>query len=493
MCLIPLGLLGVSSAANVPLAGSLDPSFGNGGIVTANLDGASANGIAVQPDGKIVAVGGRDDGFRLARYLADGAPDPSFGNGGYVETNSASSPLSAATAVALQADGKIVVAGTSIEPDTGGSEFAVARYNPHGSLDASFGSGGITTTVIPAPDTGENFPYGVRPDALAILPGGAILAGGSVSWVSSFEYGGGSVFVLARYRPDGSLDPTFGARGLVESGSAGFDSLGGIAVQPDGKIVASGYGDAGGICGPCASPTETMEVWRYEPGGSVDPTFLGGNPAMTDTKLAYQGGPATLQDGKIVVAGYTLRNQPVVERLNANGGIDTTFGKDGFAVIKYATGEPTAVLAQNDGKLLVSATNPSQGQWNTTVVIRLLPDGRLDPRFGTGGFMWLHDQAYALALQPDQKLLAAGGSGNSWVLDRVLGGNNCVVPGLRGRTLAKADVTLKRSYCTRGHISKRFSKRMARGRIISTAPRSGARLPSGATVNLVVSRGKRAY
>jgi uncharacterized delta-60 repeat protein len=473
----------MSSAANHALAGNLDPSFGSGGVVTHTPgDDAypSVDAIVVQPDGKIVAAGNEF----LARYLPDGAPDPSFGEGGYVRSS-----VSAA-AVALLSDGKIVVAGSG-GPENADPEFALARFNQDGSLDTSFGTGGVATTVVPV-KTEPLASDGAWADALAILPDGEILAGGMAGWMSGI-YSAGSVSALVRYEPDGSLDSTFGDGGIVESGASGFTSseIDGLAVQSDGEVVASGGAESGGDCGPCQSPTETMAVWQYEPNGALDPTFQGGNPSLTDTGLKYDGGPSTLQGSEIVVAGFTHRNHPVLERLKADGEQDA-FGTHGFAAITSVTGEPTAVLAQSDRKLVVTVTTPSlDQQTNTTAVIRLLPDGRLDPSFGRGGIVRLGEEAHALALQADQKVLVGGGSGHAWVLERVLGGNNCIVPALRGKTLAKASSALKSSYCRRGRISRRFSKRVARGRVMSTAPRRGARLPGGAPVHLVVSSGKR--
>ena len=96
-----------------------------------------------------------------------------------------------------------------------------------------------------------------------------------------------------------------------------------------------------------------------------------------------------------------------------------------------------------------------------------------------------------LALQTDGKILGGGGSNNAWTLARLLGGNNCVVPSLRGKTVSKASVKLRKSYCRRGRITGRFSNKVDRGRVISTAPPRDARLPGGAKIALVVSKGKR--
>jgi uncharacterized delta-60 repeat protein len=487
-----------SSAANLPLAGNLDTSFGSRGVVTHSLGSGEypgIEGIAVQPDGKIVvAVPSTpgDHGLLLARYLPNGSLDSSFGDGGYVETQVGGWAF--AKTVAVQPDGKIVVAGDSYQgSDTVLSEFTLARYNPDGSLDTSFGAGGITNTAIPEGDGEPSSDAGA--DALAVLPGGEILAGGWSEWGDITAPS--ASFVLTEYSSDGSLDPTFGDDGIVQTQFYGDDDLGGIAVLPGGKIVATG---SGGLAGH-GQDIETMALARYEPDGALDPTFGNGGKATTAHKLHYNGGPATLQDGKIVVAGFTRVNSasndfPVLARYEASGRLDPTFGKHGFAEIKRLTGDgavqgqPEAVVAQSDGKLLIAAANS---------VVRLVPNGRLDKSFGRGGIVSLTGRVAtsALALQTDGKILIGGSSGNTvqtggntWVLARLIDGNNCVVPSLRGKTVPKASATLKNSYCRRGRIAKRFSSNVTRGRVISTAQRRGARLPHGAKVALVVSRGK---
>lgn len=507
LVLLSLGLLGVSSAANAQLAGNLDPSFGSGEIVAHGLGSGeypSIGGIAVQPDGKIVVAGGStpgDHGLLLARYLPDGSPDPSFGDRGYVETHF--TYWAFAHAVALQPDGKIIVAGGSYPgDDTVLSEFTLARYNPDGSLDTSFGVGGITNTVIPKSPSASESDAGAS--ALAVLPNGEILVGGSSEWGGPTDPSGS--FALAEYRASGSLDPTFGDGGIVQTQFYGDDYLGGIAVQPDGKIVATGIGGRGGH----GQDIETMALARYQPDGLLDPTFGTAGKVTTAQKLGYDGGPPALQHGKVVVAGFTRANSasnffPVIARYQGRGRLDSTFGKHGFVEIRRVTGTPSAILAQNDGKILIATYPPAdETQAGDGVVVRLRPNGRLDTSFGRRGIVSLHDdQLFSLALQTDQKILV-GGNGNAtdpilhqqvefWTLARLIGGNNCVVPGLRGETVSRATTTLKRSYCRRSRISKRFSNKVPRGRVISTTPSRGARLLHGAKIHLVVSKGKPAH
>ena len=208
-------------------AGDLDSTFGTGGKSTTDFSSSEyAHAVAVQADGKVVAAGTASVGgtpnvnydFAVFRYNANGSLDTSFDSDGKVTTRISNDyhNYDAAYAVAIQTDGRIVVAGSS---DLGGGSFALVRYNPDGSLDASFGSAGIviSTTI-----------YGAIFD-IAIQPDGKIVAGGSN-------------FTIVRYNPNGSLDASFGTGGIVTT-SFGMDvqEAYSVAVQTDGKIVAAGY------------------------------------------------------------------------------------------------------------------------------------------------------------------------------------------------------------------------------------------------------------
>jgi len=480
LALLALCLLGASSAANTPLAGGLDPSFGSGGIVTQSS--ASIEAVAVQPDGKIVVAGGTAaGGFALARYVPDGSPDPSFGDAGRVETHITSSASANADAVALQPDGKIVVAGSSVIPDTENvSEFALARYNPDGSPDTSFGTDGITKTFIPV----QGSPARAAASALAVLPGGEILAGGTAGWDNDAITPQTSLFALARYRADGSLDTAFGDGGTVQTSFDGNLVLDEMAVLPDGKIVAAGgaYGIGHG------DDTTRMVIVRYSPDGSLDSTFGNLGKVATRAILNYEGGPAAFQAGKIVLAGATRNGFPVLARYTAGGRLDSAFGRHGFVKITGFHGAPAGVLAQDDGKILVSA-NVDGGD----VLVRLRPNGQLDASFGVRGIVHPPgSRSSALASQPDGNVLLGelGGSETAWTLDRFVGGNNCAVPDLRGETVSRASADLRSAYCRSGRVSKRFSSKVPRGRVIASVPQRGARLPNGSRVALVVSRGR---
>ncbi len=186
--------------------GSLDSAFGSGGRVTTDFGGRSdnASAVAIQPDGKILAGGGADLAgtqfdFALVRYNVDGSLDSTFGSGGKVTTDF-NGGLDAAAALALQTDGKIILAGFAT---TGDPHMAMARYNSNGTLDSNFGSAGKVVTNINGTRDFAN--------AVAIQSDGKIIAGGStLTPLGSFV-----MFGLARYNPDGSLDPAFGSGGRV--------------------------------------------------------------------------------------------------------------------------------------------------------------------------------------------------------------------------------------------------------------------------------------
>jgi uncharacterized delta-60 repeat protein len=216
---------GKMASASVFAAGDLDTSFGNGGKVTtpigATIDFLDA--LAVQPDGKIIAVGGSFNGldydFAVVRYNENGTLDTSFGIGGKVTTPVGTNTTDGAADVALQPDGKIVVAGGS-GMFSGGGNFGLVRYNADGSLDTSFGTGG--KVVTPVVGQGSD-----NASAVAILPGGKILAAGVAS----------SNYALVRYNPDGTLDTSFGTGGKIITNHGSGGNLLGMTLQPDNKIV----------------------------------------------------------------------------------------------------------------------------------------------------------------------------------------------------------------------------------------------------------------
>jgi uncharacterized delta-60 repeat protein len=311
--------------------------------------GSSANAVAVQGDGKIVAVGACFVGltqFCLARYNSDGSLDTSFDSDGKVTTAMNTDSFrsgSSVLAVAVQGDGKIVAAGVCFDGETTGGEmadFCVARYNGDGSLDTSFDSDGEVRTRI----------FGAeRAAAIAIQGDGKIVAAGNCHVGSATAN-----FCLARYNGDGSLDTSFDSDGTVRTAiGAGAAYASGVAVQSDGKIVAAG------ACGLALAPSGFC-VARYNSDGSLDTSFDSDGTLTTviaDGSYAYA--VAVQGDGKLVVVGSCAVagvSEFCLARYNGDGSLDTSFGSGGTVTTAVSAGGdvPKAMALQSDGKIVVA-------------------------------------------------------------------------------------------------------------------------------------------
>jgi uncharacterized delta-60 repeat protein len=295
--------------------GSLDPRFGSQGRVRTSFGPLLGQtwSLALQRDGKIIAAGNAGnmerDYFALARYNSNGSLDRSFGSGGKVRTSFGSASPTA-YAVALQPDGRIVAAGRFLRSENRqlDSGIALARYTSNGTPDPSFGSGGLVTT-----------PTGGDARALALQRDGRIIVAGS-----SKE--GSQAFALVRYQKNGSLDSSFGAGGIVTTAFGSPDGASAVVLQQNGKVVVVGYGWRG--------ENSVFALARYKPNGSLDPSFGSGGKVRTGFGSASAGpAAAALQrDGKIVVVGWMHRYpnfEFALARYRANGSLDPSFGTRG--------------------------------------------------------------------------------------------------------------------------------------------------------------------
>ena len=333
--------------------GSLDSSFGGDGKVTTDIAGGQdyAYAVAVQGDGKIIAAGSANlnaasfyTRFTLVRYNADGSLDASFGTAGIVSTDFFGTN-NAATSIALQPDGRIVVAGSAEE--AGADRFALARYNADGSLDASFGTGGKVTTSFFGFDDGAT--------AVALQPDGRIVAVGS-----AYPGGANNQFALARYNSDGSLDSSFGAGGKFTTDFFGANDLGhAIVLQSDGRIVA------GGMAYPGGSGIDEFALARYHADGSLDPTFDGDGRTTVKFSSAYvrRLSAAGQEDGKIVasswgVDGATGFDVFSIVRFNVDGSLDSSFGASGKVTTSFlgSQNQAFATAVQPDGNILAAGS-----------------------------------------------------------------------------------------------------------------------------------------
>jgi uncharacterized delta-60 repeat protein len=393
-------LLATASPAAAP-PGDLDPSFdGDGKVLTDFVSGFDqARGIAIQPDGKIVAAGlapaPGNDNFGLARYNPNGSLDPSFDGDGRVTTDFAGG-FDQANAVAIQADGKILAAGAAA---VSGSDLAVARYNADGSLDLSFDGDGMLTT-----DYG--FGSSVAQD-LAIQSDGKIVAAG-------FGAATGYDFFLTRYNTNGSPDTTFDGDGKVTFPGLGSNDnrANSVVIQGDGKIVAAG-------CTSCFSSASDFALVRYNSNGSLDASFDGEGNAKTDFAAgddqAYA--LAILGDGRLVTAGGATVSGGVdfaLARYQTDGSLDTAFDGDGKATTDFAgsSDQAYALSIQIDGKIVAAGRALVSGTFDVALA-RHKADGSLDTAFSLDGkvttdFGGNFDQANGVALQPDRKIVIGG-------------------------------------------------------------------------------------
>ncbi|MCP3916959.1 MAG: DUF4347 domain-containing protein, partial [bacterium] len=347
--------------------GSLDTTFGGGGILTTAIGSSTDRGysVVVQDDGKILVSGysynGSDNDFVLIRYHADGTLDTSFDTDGIVITPVGSGDDSSFS-IAVQSDGKILVAGKSNNANT---DFALLRYNTDGSLDTSFDTDGIVTT-----DFGYGYDVGL---GLMVQGDGKILVAGS-SWNGSNDD-----FALARYNADGSLDTSFDGDGmLITQVGTGNDYPEAATLQSDGKILVAGF---------ARGSDDDFALVRYNTDGSLDTSF--DTDGILTTAIGSgddKGRSVTVQvDGKILVAGESYNGSNydfALVRYNADGSLDTSFDTDGKLTPALGSGDDTiyAVPVQADGKILV-AGNSHNGSDHDFALVRYNADGSLDTTF----------------------------------------------------------------------------------------------------------------
>jgi uncharacterized delta-60 repeat protein len=399
----------------LPSSGSLDPTFGSGGIITTAVGTSSfAYATALQSDGKVLAAGSSSSRagslFALARYTTSGSLDTTFGSGGKVTTKVAGS---GADALAVQTDGKIVLGGTA--------GFGLARYTTSGSLDTTFGSKGIKTTTFPG-SLGDD-----EIQALVIQSDGKILAAGTSKQNNPADgnYPQGE-FALARYNSNGSLDTSFGSGGTVLTNfGSSQTALNAVALQPDGKIVVAGSVSVSNV-----GVGYTFTVARYNSNGTLDTSFGGTGVVYVSPDMLGQAHGVVIQpDARIVAvgrlamrdaSGYWQPRQWALARLNPDGSLDGTFGTGGEVTVSVVPGsgvsdEAFGVTLQSNGKLVVAGTHNIVSNSESFALGRFNADGSLDTTFyGTGLLtttIGTSSEARGVLIQPaDGKVVVAGGA-----------------------------------------------------------------------------------
>lgn len=428
--LAALALLLPAAASAAP--GELDPSFRDTGKVVTPF--AYSGNVAVQPDGKVLVTGGGGEEavFSVARLLPNGLPDPEWGLTGIVTTPLGVPALS--TAVAVQPDGKVVAVGVAGSPN---GDFAIVRYLPNGSLDSSFGGGdGVVTLPVGSDDdvaraveigpggrigvSGESrLPASANGAAVAMLEangtpeaafagdgttiietesgeddrgeGIAFQADGKVVIADSTGAGAGDGFTIVRLGLDGAPDPSFGGDGVVETPIPGEGELkegrvGDVVVQPDGKIVGGGYGDDYNEA--TATFTIKFALARYLPNGELDPSF--GSGGIVSTRLpggdAFGRSLALTPTGKLVIGGtweppgepLETRYAPALLRYTSSGSLDPSFGSGGIVeqtpMNSFRNESLEGLAMAPDGKIVAAGEGYPYGGESSVVVSRYLGD-----------------------------------------------------------------------------------------------------------------------
>jgi uncharacterized delta-60 repeat protein len=407
MCL-PLSL----SFTSMAQPGSLDLSFSGDGKLTTGFQLPSVvtndygKSVAIQTDGKIVMAGyfevgtspNRNREFAVVRYNSTGTLDNTFSGDGKV-TTAIGTTEDEANAVAIQGDGKIIVAGFSFNGNN--FDIALVRYNADGTLDNTFSQDGKLTTAI---GMTSDYAYSI-----------AVQANGKIVVAGSSDNATNSDFALVRYNADGTLDNTFSGDGKVVTPiGTGGDEAHALFVQVNGKISVAGYSNNGS--------NRDFALARYNADGTLDNTFSGDGKLTTAigtsddqaSAIAIQG------DGKIIAAGYSANgyNDFALARYNANGILDNTFSGDGKLTTAIGTGNDAASAAaiQGDGKIIAAGYTDNGSNYDFAL-IRYNADGTLDNTFSGDGkittdFGTGNDIAYAVAIQVDAKIVAAGYSDN---------------------------------------------------------------------------------
>ena len=398
--------------------GLLDTGFGmnitglvrvaGGGIVRTQVGTGSdvATSIAVQSDGKILLAGYSDVGyqteFALVRYKVNGIVDSTFGTNGIVTTPVGT--YARAKYVGIRNDGKIIVAGSSND-GTSKNSFAVVCYNSDGSINNSFGTDGISINTVGTTNSDCN--------SAILQPDGKVVTGGDFSNASQTDYD----FALSRISSTGDLDNSFGESGDVMT-QVGTPSAAGavMAIQNDGKILL------GGSMG--ANNYFDFALARYNVDGSLDNSF--GESGIDTTYMNGFGiitGVALQVDGKIVVSGYSLSGAYYnfsAARYDSDGTLDNTFGTNGIVITPVGSENDytTSMAIQSNGKILVAGYTLS-GTNSDFSIIRYNTNGTPDNTFGTNndGIVTTsingNDICNSMVVQSDGKIILAGTTNNN--------------------------------------------------------------------------------
>jgi uncharacterized delta-60 repeat protein len=473
--------LGFPGSAAQAAEGQLDQSFASGGTFSRQLGFGNYQPLslafaeAVQSNGDIVLAGESGDGgggfdLLVVRLTPSGALDPTFGNGGEVDLNLPQpSPGrdSSAYGVVIQPDGRILVAG---DVYVGYQEAAIVRLMPNGSLDSSFGNGGVAEVTD------------LTARGIALTPGGDMVVNGW--WQDSQTV---RAFALAELSPSGVPVSGFGSNGVVvdqlDSSSHPQSDGQGVAVDGAGNIYAIANANGNG------------RLLRFTPGGSADASFgNGGSVSLTSdgeaVALEADGTPLTVGSGRSSSGSPAL----MVEHVLANGQPDPGFGQSGVVALTGSIGggsdeRADSIAVRPDGAILAASSQNPYGRGPTALWL-VTHSGALDTGFGSGGETTLPGDLTALGSETDEKAIVAGGvpSGQQviFTVDRLTGpGGSGGASGTPSTTRPPALVHVTRVSCT----SPRSPRRVRRGRVHRCTVRFRARARTKVTLSLSARRG----
>lgn len=427
---------GATSATGVGKAviTGLDPSFGNAGVAKATLsadDGDRFLSISVAKDGKAYGVGfvsaAGDQAMAVARMNEDGTLDTSFSDDGYATVNVAPGGKAAETSrgVAVQSTGKVVLAGSfEHDPTAEGdaardTDIAITRFDAHGALDATFGTGGTTKVDLspgrflpPAP--GSTSPastlVGDSAYGLTVLPDDRLLVVGATP-----APGDGRTdadFAILMFTADGTLDPSFATGGvLTVDVEGGHETPRQALVQADGKIIFDGY-----TRNKATPPVVRPALVRILPDGTLDPSFgtggIGGSVILEPVGEAYDIG---IQGDKYITVGYGHSTESekvdvLAARFTSTGALDPTFGTNGVVRIDVAGDDDRGrdLVVLSDGRILIAGSGKADAGDLNAMLVLLDKDGARDTAFGRNGLLQVDlggpsDSFFGVALTPDGK------------------------------------------------------------------------------------------
>lgn len=396
-------------------SGSLDAGFGQSGKVVTPGGNSEDRAMAVvmEPGGKVVIAGssirsGTSYDTTLVRYNGDGSLDPTFGIGG-IAIQSLFATEDRALAIVRQSSGKWVIAGYALVGST--YDYLVARFNTDGTLDRTFGTDGKTTTSI---GTSHDYAF-----AMARLSDDRIIVGGYSYDVATSRYN----MALSKYTDDGVLDPSFGSSGKTTvSVGSGSSYCFGVVVQPSGKIIAVGYASV---------LSSDIAAVQFNADGTVDIAGFGTNGKTTidiNSSSDYGYAGALQSDGKILIAGsahFGGGSDFAAVRLNADGTLDTSFDFDGK--VYYAVGpslDEARTVQQTNGRIVLAGSSYNGLDYDFSL-LRLFSDGAMDTSFGSSGKLVTpvgagSDRIFSSTIDSVGKIVVVGDSLSGSTLDFAL-------------------------------------------------------------------------